>query len=135
MDNGESIAELVFLILYLAVLVLMAAGAWKMFEKANQPGWGVLIPVYNLVLLLRVGGKPLWWLILMIIPIVSIIPMILIPMAIARNFGKGGGYAIGLIFLPFIFYPMLGFGSAEYCPSGLPFIGQTAGSEQPQFSR
>ncbi len=122
--DAEQTGVGVFLVVYLAVIVLMIAGMWKMFEKANQPGWGVLIPIYNVILLLRVAGKPLWWIILMFIPLISIIPLILIPVAIAKNFGKGGGFAVGLIFLPMIFYPILGFGSAEYSPPGIPSYSQ-----------
>ena len=94
----------------------MIAGAWKTFEKANQPGWACIIPIYSVIVLLKVAGKPLWWLIVLIIPFIGIIPAILIPFAIARNFGKGVGFGAGLMFLPFIFYPVLGFGSAEYDP-------------------
>ena len=101
---------------YLAFIILVIAGTWKTFEKANQPGWGCLIPIYNIVLMIQVAGKPIWWLILMFIPIVNIIPAIIIPISIAKNFRQGTGFGIGLIFLPFIFYPILGFGSAEYDP-------------------
>ncbi|HOW19892.1 MAG TPA: DUF5684 domain-containing protein [Phycisphaerae bacterium] len=117
-----------FLIVYLAVVVLTVAGMWKTFEKANQPGWGVLIPIYNLVLMLKVAGKPFWWIVLMIIPLVNIIVGILVPIAIAKNFGKGTGFGLGLIFLPFIFYPILGFGDAEYCPTGIPEAAMIAQS-------
>ncbi len=103
-------------IIYLAFLAITFAGMWVTFEKANQPGWGSIIPIYNIILLLKVAGKPLWWLILMFIPLVSLIPAIIVPFAIARNFRKGSGFGAGLLFLPFIFYPILGFGSAEYDP-------------------
>ena len=104
-------------IMYLAFIVLMIVAMWKVFEKANQPGWGAIIPVYNVILLLKVSGKPLWWLILMLVPIIGLIPGILIPVGVARNFGKSDWFGVGLIFLPFIFYPILGFGSAEYDPA------------------
>lgn len=103
--------------LYIAIIVLTVVAWWKVFEKANQPGWGAIIPIYNVILLLKIAGKPLWWLVLMLIPIISIIPGIMIPMSIARNFGKSGMFGVGLIFLPFIFYPILAFGDAEYAPS------------------
>ena len=110
--------------LYLAIIVVMIVGMWKMLEKANQPGWGAIIPIYNVILLLRVAGKPLWWIILLFVPLVNIVISILIPAAIAKNFGKGTGFTLGLIFLPMIFYPILGFGSAEYSPEGMPSYGQ-----------
>ena len=115
-DAVETAVGGLVMIIYLAFVVLVIAGMWATFEKANQPGWGILIPIYNIILLLKVAGKPLWWLILMFIPIVSIIPTIMIPLAVARNFRKSGGFGAGLLFLPFVFYPILGFGSAEYDP-------------------
>jgi len=84
--------------------------------QAGQPGWGILIPIYNMYLMLKVAGRPGWWLILMFIPVVNIIVGIIITADIARNFGKGIGFVLGLLFLSVIFYPILGFGSAEYRP-------------------
>lgn len=113
-------AEAIVILIQLALVVAMIAGGWKMLEKANQPGWGVLIPIYNLILLLRVAGKPIWWVIPWLIPLVNVVITILVAAAIARSFGKGIGYTLGLAFLPMIFWPILGFGSAEYVPAGLP---------------
>ena len=103
-------------LIYLAILVIVLAGCWKMFVKAGQPGWGILIPIYNAYLMIKIAGRPGWWLILMFIPLVNFIVGIVIAVDIARNFGKGIGFVLGMIFLGFIFYPILGFGSAEYRP-------------------
>lgn len=103
-------------LVYLAMIIAIIAGFWKVFEKANQPGWGALIPIYNVILLLKIANKPLWWLVLMFIPFVNLIPAILVPVAVARNFGQSDLFAVGLILLPFIFYPILGFGDAQYSP-------------------
>ena len=111
---------MLFLLIELAVIVLMIAGVWKVFEKAGQPGWAALIPIFNIYIFLKVAGKPGWWLILMLIPIVNIICGIIALVALAQNFGKGGGFVVGLIFLPFVFYPMLGFGDAKYAPVAAP---------------
>ena len=116
--NSDDVVGSVFVVIYLAIIVLAIVGMWKVFEKANQPGWGVFIPIYNLILMLRIAGKPLWWIILMFVPLVSLIPLVLVPIAIAKNFGKGTGFGLGLLFLPFVFYPLLGFGDAEYMPAG-----------------
>jgi hypothetical protein len=87
---------------------------WKVFEKAGRPGWGCLVPIYNLILLLGIAGKPTWWIVLMLIPGVSLIVAILISIEVAKKFGQGTGYGVGLGLLPMIFYPMLGFGPAQY---------------------
>ncbi len=105
------------LIIFLAIIVIVLAGLWKVYTKAGQPGWGCLIPFYNVYLMIKIAGRPGWWLILYFIPIVNIIVSIVVVADIAKNFGKGIGFTLGLIFLGFIFYPILGFGSAVYRPA------------------
>jgi hypothetical protein len=102
------------IIVYVAVIVVVIAGMWKAFEKAGKPGWGVLIPFYNIILLLEIAGKPLWWLILYLIPIVNLVIGIIVSIEIAKKFGKDTGFGVGLALLGFIFWPILGFGDATY---------------------
>jgi hypothetical protein len=113
-NGGGGAAMAVVLLIELALAIVVLAGMWKVFTKAGKPGWGVLIPIYNLYLLIKIAGKPGWWLILMFIPIVNVVIGIIVAVAIAKAFGKGVGFALGLIFLGFIFYPILGFGDAQY---------------------
>jgi Family of unknown function (DUF5684) len=101
----------------LVIVVVAIAGYWKTFEKAGKPGWGAIIPIYNVILLLQIAGKPTWWLVLFLIPIVNVVIAILMSLDVAKNFGKGPGFGIGLAFLGFIFYPILGFGDAVYRPA------------------
>jgi len=102
------------LIFYLVILVLVIASMWKIFTKAGKPGWASIIPIYNLIVLLEIVGKPIWWILLLIIPLVNIIIMIIVTHRLSLSFGQGVGTTILLILLPFIGYPMLGFGSATY---------------------
>jgi hypothetical protein len=102
------------MLIWLAVLVLVIAGFWKVFVKAGEPGWAAIVPIYNIITLLKIAGRPAWWFILMILPIVNFVVAILVSIDVARKFGKGTGFGIGLALLPMIFYPMLGFGSASY---------------------
>ena len=118
----ETDGSLFGLLIYLVIVVVIIAGMWKMFKKANQPGWGALIPIYNFILLLKVAGKPVWWIILMLIPLVNIVISIMVYAAVAKNFGRGVGFTLGLIFLPFVFFPILGFGEARYNPVAAPAI-------------
>lgn len=101
-------------IIYLAIILFMIVSMWKIFVKAGKPGWACLIPFYNAFVMLEIAGKPGWWFILLFIPIVNLVIWILALAGLAQNFGKGGGFVVGLIFLPIIFYPILGFGSATY---------------------
>ena len=101
-------------IVYLAIIVLLLAGMWKTFEKAGKPGWAAIVPIYNIVVLLEIVRKPIWWIILMLIPIANIIVAIIIYIELARVFGRGAGFGLGLVFLSFIFFPILGFGDDQY---------------------
>ena len=95
--------------------MVVIIGMWKVFVKAGQPGWASIIPIYNLFILCKITAKPVWWLLLLLFcPFVNIVVGIIITIALAKSFGKGTGFALGLIFLPFVFYPMLGFGDATY---------------------
>jgi hypothetical protein len=94
--------------------ILMTASIWKFFTKAGQPGWASLIPIYNLIKLLKIVGRPLWWIVLFIIPLANIVAIIIVYIDLAQSFGKGTGFGIGMLLVPFVFLPMLAFGDAEY---------------------
>jgi hypothetical protein len=98
----------------LVLVVVTIAGLWKIFAKAGQPGWAAIVPIYNAIVMLQIAKKPIWWIILFLIPIVNFVIAILVAIEIAKKFNQGAGFGIGMAFLPFIFYPMLGFGSATY---------------------
>ena len=116
--SGGGVGAIIFGIIYLAIVVLMIASVWKIFVKAGKPGWAAIIPIYNIIVLLQVCQKPVWWIILLLIPLVNVIILIILYVALAKVFGKGVGYAIGLLILGIIFIPMLGFGSAQYVGGG-----------------
>lgn len=120
-SNGAVAAGIGMLgvVIWLAVIVFMIVALWKVFTKAGQPGWGAIIPIYNIYLLCKIAGKPGWWVILMFIPIVGIVIALLVALGISANFGKGAGFGIGLFFLPIIFYPILAFGDASYGPPAI----------------
>jgi len=101
-------------LVYLAVIVLEIAGWWMILSKAGRPGWGAIIPIYNIYLYCKVAGRPGWWLILFLIPLVNIVIAFIVFIDVAKNFGKGTGFGVGLTLLSFIFAPVLGFGDATY---------------------
>jgi len=107
---------LFFFVFVIALVVLMIGSVWKVFTKAGKPGWACIVPIYNVIVLLEIAGKPLWWILLMIIPLVNIVIAILLAIEVAKKFGQSSGFGLGLAFLPFIFYPVLGYGSARYQP-------------------
>ncbi|UPW02027.1 DUF5684 domain-containing protein [Halorussus gelatinilyticus] len=82
--------------------------------KAGNPGWGAFVPFLNLFYLVDIADRPTWWVIVPIIPLVGWLLMIALFVDVAKQFGKGAGTGLGLAILPFIFWPLLGFGEAQY---------------------
>jgi hypothetical protein len=115
-NAAAAMAGLIVSLIQLGVAILVIAGLWKTFSKAGQPGWAAIIPIYNIIVLLQVAGRPIWWILLFLIPCVNFIFLFIISLDVAKNFGKGAGFGIGLALLGFIFYPILGFGDAKYQP-------------------
>jgi hypothetical protein len=107
---GGIIGGLVGFVVGIIVLVAM----WKIYTKAGKPGWAVIIPIYNIYIMLEIVGRPWWWLLLMLIPGVNAIIGIILVFDLAKSFGKGAGFALGLLFLNLIFMLILAFGDARY---------------------
>ena len=110
-----------FMLVALAVILLVFVSLWKIFEKAGKPGWAGIVPIYNAVVLCEIVGRPIWWIVLMFVPCVSIVVGILLCIDLAKAFGKDVGYGIGMALLPFVFFPMLAFSDARY-------VGPVAGT-------
>jgi hypothetical protein len=109
------------LVVWLAIMVFMLVSWWIVFKKAGQPGWAILIPIYNFLVILRVAGKPWWWVFSMLLviipiagPILFLVVWILICNAISKNFGQGAGFTVGLVLLSIVFVPILAFGDYQY---------------------
>jgi hypothetical protein len=113
-SSGGGAAGIVVMLVELVIAVLMIAAMWKVFVKAGEPGWAAIVPIYNILVLLKIAGKPAWWVVLFLIPVVNFVIGIIVAIQIAQRFGKSSGFGIGLALLPVVFYPMLGFGDAQY---------------------
>ena len=120
-SSGAGIGIGVGVVIYVAVIVFEIAALWHVFVKGGRPGWAAIIPFYNYYVLLKVVGRPGWWLILYFIPIVNIVVWLIVAIDLAKSFAKGTGYGVGVFFLAFVFVPILGFGSARY-------VGPAAGT-------
>jgi hypothetical protein len=109
------LAILVPIIIFaVSVMILEIVALWFLFEKAGEPGWAAIIPIYNYLIVIKIAGKPWWFLLLFLIPIVNIVIYIIVLNGLSKSFGKDAGFTVGLFFLRFIFLPILGFGSAQY---------------------
>jgi hypothetical protein len=102
------------MVVYCAVILMALASLWVVYTKAGQPGWAAIVPIYNLYVWTKIVGRPWWWMLLMLVPLVNIIIAIILNLDLARSFGKTAAYGVGLMLLGFIFYPMLAFGSSTY---------------------
>jgi hypothetical protein len=91
---------------------------WKIYSKAGKPGWAAIIPIYNFIILLEIVGKPAWWVALLFVPGANLVIAILVAVELSKSFGQSGGFAVGLIFLPIVFYPLLAFGNYQYVGPG-----------------
>jgi len=117
-DNSGAFAALfggMMTLVWLAIIVLVIIGGWKVFVKAGQPGWAIIIPFYNLYILLKIAGRPGWWLILYLIPLVNIVISIIVAIDIAKSFGQSAVFGFFLLWLlSGIGYLVLGFGNYSY---------------------
>lgn len=130
-------------VIALLLMALMIVALWILFKKAGKPGWAAVVPFYDQYTLYEITWGNGWRFLMLLIPIYNIILMIQTYIRLAKAFGKDEGYAVGLIFLPHVFVPMLAFGSAAY--HGVPGVAsapaaasqewvgyQQSGYQQPQ---
>lgn len=110
------ITPLVLLLLQIPLLFLIITleSQWKIYKKAGKPGWASIVPIYNLIILLEIVKKPTWWLILLLIPGVNIVFVVWVLNLLSKRFNQDAGFTVGLIFLPFIFFPLLGMSKIKY---------------------
>lgn len=120
-----------FLLLFLPMII----GMWKIFVKAGQPGWAALVPIYNYIVAMQLIGKPWWWWLMYNIPFYGWYLAIVDMLTLVRCFGKDVGFLIGMILLPYVFIPILGFGSAQYSPPAGTGMGGGGGFAPPPGPR
>ena len=101
---------LFFWILSMALGILKIVSLWKIFKKAGKPGWASIVPIYNIYIMCEIAEKEWWYILLLCVPFVNIYVMIVLYNGMAKKFGKGGGFVVGMILLPVVFFPMLAFG-------------------------
>ncbi len=106
--------SVVFLLILLALTAVIIAGGWKMLAKAGEPGWGVIVPIYNTYLFFKIGGNSGWWLLALFVPLVNLYALYRMSSGISEAFGQGAGFTVGLFLLPGIFHAILGFGDYRY---------------------
>ncbi len=96
------------------IFLILIESQWRIYVKAGKKGWASLIPIYNTLELLDIVQKPKWWLLLLLVPGVNIVILVWVVNLLGKRFGKDEYFTVGLLLLPFVFYPLLGFGNQEY---------------------
>ncbi|MCK5250148.1 MAG: hypothetical protein KAJ98_09315 [Spirochaetaceae bacterium] len=102
------------IVLWIVVSIVLIIANWKIFTKAGKPGWAIIIPIYNIIVMLQIVDKPLWWIIMLIIPGVNVVFMIMILYNLVLKFGQPGWHVILALFFGIIYYPYLAFSKASY---------------------
>lgn len=123
MEDSGGLFSGIWLFLMLAWLVLILVAGWKMYVKAGQQGWVAIIPIINILGLLKIVHRPWWWILLLIIPFVGFVVGIILMVDLAKAFGHGVGMALLLVFLTAIGFLVLGFGSSQYQLEKDPLFG------------
>ena len=108
------ISKLMFLAFVAAFLLVILASMARVFRKAGRSGWAAFVPIYNLVVLLEIAGKPLWWVIFTPVPVVNVVLGARLGIALADRFGRGRLFGLGLFFLGPLFLPLLAFSDLRY---------------------
>ena len=107
--------SLIFTIIILAILIMvLIISGWKVFEKAGRPGWKAIVPILNTITFIQIAGRSAWWFLLMLLPVVGLIFSVIVTVDFAKKFDKNHWFAVGIMLLPFIFYPLLAFGDSRY---------------------
>lgn len=147
-NNGAVAGLLLFLFFIIFVAVVIAVvSMWKLFTKAGKPGWAAIVPIYNLMVMAEISGKPSWWGLLVLVPFANIVFSFWIMWLFVERFGKGPGFFIFYVLLPIVALPVLAFGKSQYQPPQFtayspfgpggqpPYQAGPLPSPQPQYSR
>ena len=113
-SNMPNMPNMLVMTITVGLIVLMIASIWRIFSKAGEAGWKCLIPIYSAFVMQRIVGRPWWWVLWLMVPGLNLIPAVIECFDLAKVFGKGAGYGLGLLFLGPLFMMALAFGSASY---------------------
>ena len=105
-----------FIFSLLLWLTITVVSVWAAFSKAGRPGWAAIVPIYNILVFLDIAGKPWWWLFLFFLPLANLVFGVMAGIGFAQNFGKGAGLGVAMSLPPFVGWPLVAFGDAEYRP-------------------
>jgi len=114
MESGAGSIMAVFVIVYIAIIALVVVSMWKLFTKAGKPGWAYLIPIYNIIVILEIVKRPVWWFVLLLIPFVNVVVGIIVMIDFVKAYGKPASHFLLMLFFSIIYLPYLAFSNAKY---------------------
>lgn len=127
---GLAVGTVVYFFVSLAITIVYLIALWRIFAKAGEAGWKALIPIYNYYIILKIVGRPGWWLVLLLLPIVNIIVLLLVAVDLAKSFGKSDVFGVVAVWLfTIIGYMILGFGKANYVGPAAAKSGSSSDSQ------
>jgi hypothetical protein len=113
--NAAIAGSIVYSVIMIVIAVVALVAMWKIYVKAGKPGWAAIIPIYNIIVYLQIAGRPIWWIVLLLIPGVNVIIGIILCIDIAKCFGKSGVWGFFMLcVLSIIGILILAFGKAQY---------------------
>jgi len=99
--------------LFASYIIGSRLGVYKLFEKAGEAGWKAFVPIYSDVVWIKLIGKPIWWVVMTLIPILRTLIKVSMDIELAKAYGKQSfGAQAQAVLIPFIFYPRIGFDEA-----------------------
>ncbi|MBF9018015.1 MULTISPECIES: DUF5684 domain-containing protein [unclassified Oceanispirochaeta] len=104
----------VLTVFWFIVTIILVVANWKIFTKAGKPGWAILVPIYNIIVMVQIIQRPMWWVIMLFIPLVNVVFAIMIIYNLCLKFGQPGWHVVPALLLSFIYYPYLAFSNASY---------------------
>lgn len=111
---GAASFLLVFWLIWLVATVVMVVALWKLFTKAGKPGWAAIVPIYNVAVMLEISGRPVWWLVLFLVPIFGTWIGIVMMLDFVRSYGKSMGFGVVSVFFPYVTLPIMAFDKSKY---------------------
>ena len=111
--GGMFVFMVIMWIISIIIGVIGIVSLWKIFKKAGKPGWAALIPFYNYYVMCEIAEKQWWHVLLLFVPIAQIYSLFVVYDGVSKKFGKSTGFSVGMLFLPYIFLPILAFSDVQ----------------------
>jgi len=113
-EGGIMGAGVAMIIVYLLIAVVYVVSYWKIYVKAGKPGWAAIVPFYNIIVLVEIVKKPVWWVVLFFVPCANIVALVLVSIEFVKVFGKPSWHAVLFILLGIVYAPYIAFSDAKY---------------------